>query len=352
MHLSVHGSRFTDYTLQKFRSTGVVRRVLCVAVFILMMQGAGCQTIDTTGCYLRDPYPTSPCDPIVATVDSLSQLVLLTWHPSSDSDILGYRLCVENHSLWFDYDTVWGATDTQYVCADLASTEAHRFRIMAFDSCLKGSPLSDPLGNMVLRIDWDSCRRICSVEWNAYENENLQCYEVEMFMQNMRGGVDTVRSVVNRGEAPTRFYAIDTGVVNLRCRIAALLPASLRSYSNICTRIIHADDPCHRSDTTHRDTIVTFDDVKVWLPTVFVPSQSSNSIFAPIFDHPERLSYYRLVLFNRQGLQVFATEQLTLGWDGTRNSVAMPQGVYVYHLRFQQQQKGVRYLTGTVLLCR
>lgn len=124
-----------------------------------------------------DPVPTAPCEPGVATVDEDSQQIVLSWDPSPDPDILGYYICKGSPCL--DYDTAWGRESNTYVCQDLSSLNASVFRVLAFDSCMNPSPLTDPFGNMVLSLDAQDCSSRLSLSWNAYEG--------------MVGGVDEYR---------------------------------------------------------------------------------------------------------------------------------------------------------------
>lgn len=124
-----------------------------------------------------DPVPTTPCEPGVATVDEDSQQIVLSWDPSPDPDIMGYYICKGNPCL--DYDTAWGRESNSYVCQDLSSLNASVFRVLAFDSCMNPSPLTDPFGNMVLSLAAQDCSSRLSLSWNAYEG--------------MVGGVDAYR---------------------------------------------------------------------------------------------------------------------------------------------------------------
>lgn len=326
-------------------------RYLPIVAMLIIVVSAKAQVIDTTGCYLRDPLPTTACRPIVATVDSVSQLVQLSWHPSPDTDIMGYRICIERNQLWFDYDTVWGAMDTTYICTDISNLVTNRFRIMAFDSCLKGSTLSDPIGNLVLLSGWDSCSRKLSCSWDGDVAEAwADHYECRHTIKYADGSVTYRESMLTATSNAADLY-VDSGVVAVRSSVVAVdASGQLRSYSNSQRRTMQAWYPCNSHTPSTPDTIPQGPRVEVFCPNVFTPLLATNNRFNPVIDHLEYISGYNLIIFNRQGIKVFSTTNPAQSWDGTSDGVLLPQGVYVYRLHFQQIGYGAKTLVGSVLL--
>lgn len=339
-----------DGLYKSFESAAKFKYVLLMAM-LFVLSSAKAQVIDTTGCYLRDPLPTTACIPIVATVDSTTQFVELSWHPSPDTDIMGYRICIERNQLWFDYDTVWGATDTTYICTDLSSLVSNRFRIMAFDSCLKGSTLSDPIGNLVLLTGWDSCSRTLTLSWGeGFEPEWVAHYECRYTIVYADAStsyqVETISPTIH-----TKSLFVDSGAVAVRSSIVAVDDLGLRwSRSNNKLQRMEAWYPCNSNTPTPPDSIPEGPQVEVFCPNVFTPSLSTNNLFKPVIDHPEYISSYDLIIFNRQGIKVFSTKNPAQSWDGTSNGVLLPQGAYVYRIHFQQAGYGAKTLVGSVLL--
>ncbi len=90
---------------------------------------------------------------------------------------------------------------------------------------------------------------------------------------------------------------------------------------------------------------------EVNVPNAFRPASEipENREFRPVFVgfEPEG---YRLVILDRNGLEVFSSVNFEDGWDGTRGGTPMPEGTYVYHLRYtdaggeSHEKKGVVYL--------
>lgn len=89
---------------------------------------------------------------------------------------------------------------------------------------------------------------------------------------------------------------------------------------------------CSSSDSVFVDfkECLTF---KAFVPNIFSPNDDgSNDTFAPAFPPTVEILSYEFAIFDRWGAQLFATNNLTEGWDGyAKGSLANP-GVYVYFI--------------------
>ena len=89
----------------------------------------------------------------------------------------------------------------------------------------------------------------------------------------------------------------------------------------------------------------------VWFPNAFTPSLETNKVFQA-FTANELLDY-ELVIFDRLGAQVFHSNNIEEGWNGTYRGFDCKEGVYVYIAKYRR--KGVNRLMtqkGTVTLIR
>jgi gliding motility-associated-like protein len=97
------------------------------------------------------------------------------------------------------------------------------------------------------------------------------------------------------------------------------------------------------------------DDTILWIPNAFAPASddASITIFRPRLSRPgETLTDYRLAIFNRRGMQVFHTNSLDQGWNGTYNGRPLPQGAYVYVIYYTDKDHIRHQRKGTVTLIR
>jgi gliding motility-associated-like protein len=88
------------------------------------------------------------------------------------------------------------------------------------------------------------------------------------------------------------------------------------------------------------------------IPNAFTPNGDGiNDVFKVV---GYGMEYIELTVYDRWGTQVYAargTEQVI--WDGTKGGTPLPEGAYVYLVRYKLIDKeGVEYRTGTVTLLR
>ena len=109
---------------------------------------------------------------------------------------------------------------------------------------------------------------------------------------------------------------------------------------------------CTNSDTVY----VKY--AKLTYPTAFKPSSSNsvNQTFT-VIGNIIAISKYQFNIFNRWGQLIFESDDPTVGWDGTYEGSAAPNGTYVYSSVFTSFESGIQSsidikTTGTVTLIR
>ena len=133
-----------------------------------------------TASFLRAQQTVEPVTGWLATVDTASQRIVLSWRPSASLQTRGYHICSGSPCL--DYDTVFGRLDTTYVCQTHSATEPHTYRIHVFDNAHNVSALTPSFGNIVLNADIPLCSTAVSASWTP--------------AVGMAGGVDHYRLLV------------------------------------------------------------------------------------------------------------------------------------------------------------
>lgn len=94
-----------------------------------------------------------------------------------------------------------------------------------------------------------------------------------------------------------------------------------------------------------------YQDARVFVPNAFNPAGEGNRIFIPVTTYID-FTEYEFSVFNRWGDQVFTTNTVTEGWDGTEKGKKSPFGVYVYLVRFKTSKGEYVDYKGTVTLLR
>jgi gliding motility-associated-like protein len=85
---------------------------------------------------------------------------------------------------------------------------------------------------------------------------------------------------------------------------------------------------------------------KVYLPNVIMPLGTNNQL-KPVIVFV-RSEGYEFMIYDRWGQQIFVTNNPDDAWNGTYNGNLVPQGVYVYLLRFRNALNQARQIKGNV----
>ncbi|HXH20139.1 MAG TPA: gliding motility-associated C-terminal domain-containing protein, partial [Chitinophagales bacterium] len=88
----------------------------------------------------------------------------------------------------------------------------------------------------------------------------------------------------------------------------------------------------------------------MYVPKAFVPF-GKNSSFKPALLNPN-VTEYEFKVFDRWGKQLFETNQLNIGWDGTHNGELLPLGGYAYYIKVVSLGGAVLEKKGMVVLVR
>lgn len=139
-------------------------------------------------CFLSLPslfaqVTVAPVTGWLATVDEATQQIVLSWHPSTDPQTMGYHICTGTPCL--DYDTVFGRLDTSFVCLDHDATEPHTYRIHVFDSTYDVSSLTPSFGNIVLTAEVPRCSSTVNASWTPYRGMpgGIYCYRLKVRLE-------------------------------------------------------------------------------------------------------------------------------------------------------------------------
>lgn len=126
--------------------------------------------------------------------------------------------------------------------------------------------------------------------------------------------------------SPT-FTVTQTGIYNVTVKDASGCPASARIE-------------------------VTVDCPDLFFPNAFTPNNDgTQDVFGPR-GRSFNVAYYRLVIFNRWGQQVFESVDPLMKWDGDFHSKKQPAGTYIWRVDYQLPGKNLITKNGYVVLFR
>ena len=90
---------------------------------------------------------------------------------------------------------------------------------------------------------------------------------------------------------------------------------------------------------------------RIFIPNSFSPESDfpENQTWKPKHVYVEDASY-SLEIFDRWGVKVFSTRDISIGWDGTIDGTQAAEGSYIYQLNYRSKQGEPVNLRGTLLL--
>lgn len=102
-------------------------------------------------------------------------------------------------------------------------------------------------------------------------------------------------------------------------------------------------------------SVTTVPDTILWIPNIFAPAsgEADMATFRARLNHPDAsVSNFRMTIFNRNGHQVFQSQDINTAWDGTYRGRALPQAAYVYVIYYTDKDGFQHQRKGTVTLVR
>lgn len=98
-------------------------------------------------------------------------------------------------------------------------------------------------------------------------------------------------------------------------------------------------------EISQRDTVRS----QLFVPNAFTPLSDKNNLFKPA---QADVSDYRMNIYNRQGVLLFDSEDITHGWDGRSKGEVCPSGTYVYVISFRDAEGKPHTQKGTLMLLK
>ncbi len=212
----------------------------------------------------------------LATVDSATQKIMLSWSPSATADVQGYYICSDTIiDFCRNNDTVRGGrTDTVYTFYNHNPLKRHFYAIRAYDEEEKVSSQTVRFGTMILQANIPPCALGVNATWTPYVG--------------MPSGVDFYRLVIsqdNHSDNDTVYSGTDTSfsfemrpdATEVRLHVEAVsTDGLLTSWSNI----VHVerrttDTASHLAvteisyDSNTNNILLTFDLDDSWTTTPY-----------------------------------------------------------------------------------
>ncbi len=105
-------------------------------------------------------------------------------------------------------------------------------------------------------------------------------------------------------------------------------------------------------DSTKR-TVIIKSVFTVYIPNSFTPDQDGlNEVFGPVCNGIDK-DGFEMFIFDRWGEEIYATDDILKQWDGTKNNVNVPVGIYAYYIVIKEEYSDKKYeYVGKINLIR
>jgi gliding motility-associated-like protein len=263
--------------------------------------------------------------------------VKITWS-IDDASVSKYRIMRSESETGFNQvaeieDLSGYRPETFYVDTSANfNAQSYYYRIDVFDSCGKQELSTENISRTIHLSTQKVSGLSIDLDWNAYEGwDEISGYEIYREVDddpNPTGPLETLSGQVTSfnddisnltsGEGRLAYYvkAIEGGTGNRE------------SFSNKATEEL---------ETTIR------------IPNALIPE--SGIEFKPDLDFIEE-GFYEMVIFNKWGQQIFVSNNLENGWNGSYNGEIVPAGAYVYVIKFRNARGETVEKRGTVTVIR
>ncbi len=211
------------------------------------------------------------------------------------------------------------------------NAESYYYQVEVVDSCGMASVIANMARTIFLQAEAlpDLSNRLT---WNEYESWFGRTLGYRVYRRLDDAPAELIADVDSLTLSFTDNVSGLTGSVS---RITYLVEA-YEGFSN----------PYGFNEISYSNEVLSEQEPKVYLPNAFMP-HGLNNLFKPVtvFVGSEG---YEFVVYDRWGQMIYRTDNPGDGWDGKYNGDYVPQGVYVYLLRFRNALNQPGQIKGNV----
>jgi gliding motility-associated-like protein len=211
------------------------------------------------------------------------------------------------------------------------NSESYYYKVEVVDSCGTASVITNLSRTIYLQCE-ALPDRTNHLTWNAYESWYGRVLGYRIYRRLDNSALTELADV----DSLTLAYTDDV--------------SNLTGTASKITYIIEAyegqSNPFGFREQSFSNEVLAEQEPKVYLPNVIMPLGTNNQLKPVIvFVGSEG---YEFIIYDRWGQQIFLTNNPDDAWNGTYNGNLVPQGVYVYLLRFRNALNQARQIKGNV----
>lgn len=277
-------------------------------------------SIDTCITAISTSIPPAPQD-INSTVNGSNATI--TW--TSAGSNINYKLYQSVNASAYSQLTQQTATFYSYTLPNLSSS--YCYQLDYADLC--GNPSPRSLTTCPVILEGAISGTTINLHWNpytGYNNTGVQSYAIQKIDQN-----GNVLSETNVGLLTTFSETVNLNdpYVNYRIKVFPTNTTFSNSFSN--------------------NSLFKFE-AEVFVPDIFTPNGDNTNDYFIV--KGRYVTTYSITIFSRWGEVVYASTDMSAGWNGFNNFVYAPEGAYTYKIVATDINNKEFTKTGTVTLTR
>ena len=159
------------------------------------------------------------------------------------------------------------------------------------------------------------------------------CTATDLIRVNVLERVDSISLGLDSVFCPDQPLLLDVTVPRAHYEWSTGATTSSISIDQAGTYSLHVTGQCIDAEAS-MEVIEGDCDPFVYVPNAFTPNGDGNNEFFQVsFYGP--LRDFTLYIFNRWGERIFTSDNPSATWDGTYNGEPVPDGVYVWKVRYR-----------------
>lgn len=297
-------------------------------------------------------YSATPLPPQFSYLRKVSVMdpnqVDITCHIDIAAATLGYKIMRSYDTVSANYaliGTVLPSSVSPIFYSDykvLTDNYSYYYKVINVDSCGYDGLQTNIGRTMLLTAISNSNTMENTLIWNDYEDwsGNVSSYNIYRGVDGVMDPTPIITNLPFTGSG-INTYTDDISMLIQGQGVFNYYIEALEGMGNIYSF----------SENSLSNIAEAYQDPRVFIPNAFRPAGGINEVFIPVTTYVD-FTEYEFSVFNRWGLQVFTSNNVDQGWDGTDRGKKCEFGVYVYLVRFKSSKGEYIDFKGSVTLLR
>jgi gliding motility-associated-like protein len=202
----------------------------------------------------------------------------------------------------------------------LSSEQSYTYKYVFYNKCDSVAGISNP-GRTILLEGIADDGFVNRLWWNTYGEWDAQVFDYTVYRALDRNGIFE----------PWQNTVTDTAFIDN-------VVDEVENNLTFCYVIKAYEGPGNAyglRETSWSNILCLQQEATIFLPTAFTPDQpGENALYKPKGLYETLAKNLKFAIYNRWGEEVFYTEDLTKGWDGTYKSRAVAPDIFAVRITF------------------